>query len=438
MAKLPENPWTYERLVKQIYERLLGSDPDVIVHQRKKYEGRRSRQQYEIDVSFEFTKAGVRFLVLVECKFYSKNVEVGDATEFAYKLEDIGAHKGILVSTHGFQRGVFNVALASGIALVVVRAPDTYDIVISSRGPKLEFDYAFEEYSDTDLQGYPVPVLGIVESHGAEFFDKLHIARNNDVDWASWQDLLNALCDSEPDKHAAVLIKLARQARSHHEYATAVTHAEAALALREGYFGAEDSGLAEVLNLLTGLYEKAGRYQEGEAAGLRALGIRRKSLEARHPDIVTSLNNLATVYMAQGSDATAEKYLRQGLAMIEPGSQQLLTASIECNLAKVCGRTGRESEAETLYKKSLAGLQQRLGAEHPTVADVRERYTEFLEGLHEQVPSGASDRKQETSSEGSKTLSGNEPGSIGTDLRRSGLISRISKFGRGLLKPGSR
>jgi len=431
-----ENPWSYEHLVKQIYERLLHSDRDVIVYQRKKYEGKRSRQQYEIDVSFEFTKAGVRFLVLVECKFYSKNVEVGDATEFAYKLDDIGAHKGILVTTEGFQRGVFNIALASGIALVVVRPPDTFDIVIGSRGPKFEFDCSFEEYRDNDLQRRPIPVLGIVESKGSQFFNELHMAWNNDATWASWRTFLNALFDSaELDKQAVMLIKLARKERNNKEYVKAVAFAESALAIRESCLGGEHIGVAEVLNFLTGLYEKAHRYAEGEATGVRALSIRRKILEAGQPDIAICLNNLATIYLAQGKDSDAENYFRDALAMIKPSSEQLLVASIECNLANVCGKTGRASEAKALYKKSLAALQKLLGPEHPTVKDALEKYTSFMDGLNKKAMSEAAIHDREAAFWKSEAMPENKIADAKNLARSLRLIDKVKNLGQRFFKP---
>lgn len=154
--------WNYELLVKEIYDSLLRQE-GVAVHHRRKYVGKCSRQPYEIDLSFQFSKASVEFLVLVECKYYSRPVEVGDALEFAQKVEDIAAHKGILVSTVGFQKGVFRVARSAGIALVKVDEPGTFDTIISSEGSGVYFYGPFSEYG----AGYgsrSCPLLAIIHS----------------------------------------------------------------------------------------------------------------------------------------------------------------------------------------------------------------------------------------------------------------------------------
>ncbi len=110
----------YEILVKNLLSsQLLEGCPatNFKVFHGKKYIGK-SGQQYAIDVSAEFKIAQVNFLVLVECKYYSRNVDIGDVLKFAARIEDISAHKGILVSTVGFQKGAIKFAKANGIALV--------------------------------------------------------------------------------------------------------------------------------------------------------------------------------------------------------------------------------------------------------------------------------------------------------------------------------
>jgi hypothetical protein len=110
----------YELLIKKLLAMKLYCDEaecSAIKH-RNRYKGA-SGQEHEIDLSFETTLAGSRLLVLVECKCYSRPVGIEDLAEFAYKLRDIGAHKGIVVSTVGFREGAITIARREGIALVV-------------------------------------------------------------------------------------------------------------------------------------------------------------------------------------------------------------------------------------------------------------------------------------------------------------------------------
>jgi hypothetical protein len=111
----------YERLVKDLLEAKLMKDcpgSDLKVYHNKKYTGK-SGHEHQIDVSAELKVAGVRILILVECKFYSHPVGIDDILEFAARIDDIAAHKGVLVTTIGFQDGAEKIAKSKGIALII-------------------------------------------------------------------------------------------------------------------------------------------------------------------------------------------------------------------------------------------------------------------------------------------------------------------------------
>lgn len=112
-------PKDYERLVKSLTSTIFDGLRAQAFH-LKKYRGK-SGQEYEVDVSFEVAVDTLEFLVLVECKRYKDRVGVDEITSFAYRLRDIGAHKGIVVSPGGFQKGAVQVAKAERIALLVAR-----------------------------------------------------------------------------------------------------------------------------------------------------------------------------------------------------------------------------------------------------------------------------------------------------------------------------
>jgi Restriction endonuclease len=124
----PTPPWTarhYESLVKLVFEDLFRNScllsPDA--DQRRIWHGRKyvgkSGHEHEIDVSLLFDVGGISFLILIECKHYQRSVEASDILQFCSRIEDIGAQKGILVTTKGFQRGAQKIASAHGIALVL-------------------------------------------------------------------------------------------------------------------------------------------------------------------------------------------------------------------------------------------------------------------------------------------------------------------------------
>lgn len=91
--------------------------------------------RYRIDITVRFTALGVEFLMLVECKDHARPVEREDVQVLADKKRTAGAHKGVLFSTNGFQRGAIDYAQRHGIALIrVLEGALTYE----TRGAGIE------------------------------------------------------------------------------------------------------------------------------------------------------------------------------------------------------------------------------------------------------------------------------------------------------------
>ncbi|HQX50797.1 MAG TPA: restriction endonuclease [Planctomycetaceae bacterium] len=75
--------------------------------------------EYEFDGVAEFTLFdGAKIIVLVECKRYKEPVKRDVVLIMHAKLHDVGAHKGMIFSTSGFQRGALAYASMHGIATV--------------------------------------------------------------------------------------------------------------------------------------------------------------------------------------------------------------------------------------------------------------------------------------------------------------------------------
>lgn len=75
---------------------------------------------YQIDIYATFVAMGVQFKVLAECKRYSTPVKRDYVMLLADKVRSIGAQKGILISTSGFQSGAVDYARKHGIALIQI------------------------------------------------------------------------------------------------------------------------------------------------------------------------------------------------------------------------------------------------------------------------------------------------------------------------------
>jgi CHAT domain-containing protein/Tfp pilus assembly protein PilF len=95
-----------------------------------------------------------------------------------------------------------------------------------------------------------------------------------------------------------------------------------------------------------------------------------KKLEPDHPSLATTLGNLAGVLRAQGKLTEAESLYRKSLAIeekkLEPDHPSLATTL--GNLAAVLQDQGKLTEAESLYRKSLAIVQKKLEPDHPSLA----------------------------------------------------------------------
>jgi tetratricopeptide (TPR) repeat protein len=83
------------------------------------------------------------------------------------------------------------------------------------------------------------------------------------------------------------------------KYAEATKVAEQALELAEKEFGPDHPDVGTTLNNLALLYQRQGRYAAAELLSKRSLVITEKALGSDHPSVGTSLNNLALLYMSQ-------------------------------------------------------------------------------------------------------------------------------------------
>jgi len=89
---------------------------------------------YVIDVAITFSALGGDFLVLVECKHEKRRTERQDVQILHSKLQSLGAQKGMLFSTAGFQEGAVQFAELHGIALIQIAHGET-TYVSRSFGP---------------------------------------------------------------------------------------------------------------------------------------------------------------------------------------------------------------------------------------------------------------------------------------------------------------
>ncbi|MEH1773782.1 tetratricopeptide repeat protein, partial [Nostoc sp.] len=89
-------------------------------------------------------------------------------------------------------------------------------------------------------------------------------------------------------------------------YEQALPWHEQCLSSARKRFGDKHPDVATSLNNLALLYKSQGRYSDAEPLYIEALAMRKRLLGDEHPDVATSLNNLALLYKSQGRYSDAE------------------------------------------------------------------------------------------------------------------------------------
>jgi len=172
---------------------------------------------------------------------------------------------------------------------------------------------------------------------------------------------------AEADRLNQQVIQLYQQGR----YADAIPLAQRALEIRERILGANHPNVSTSLNNLAELYRGQGNYAEAEPLYQRSLSIYEATFGANHPAVATSLNNLAGLYQDQGNYAQAEPLHQRSLSIREAalGANHPDVAQSLNNLAELYRVQGNYAQAEPLYQRSLSIREAALGANHPDVAN---------------------------------------------------------------------
>jgi tetratricopeptide (TPR) repeat protein len=120
-------------------------------------------------------------------------------------------------------------------------------------------------------------------------------------------------------------------------------------------------------------YEGQGLYNDAEPWRKKCVLLLKQRLGDDHPDVATSLNNLALLYYFQGKYNEAEPLYQQALALRQKllGDDHLDVAFSLNNLAGLYNSQGKYNEAKSLYQQALNICEQRLGVDHPHTIIVR-------------------------------------------------------------------
>ena len=103
----------FEKLVHQIHTQFAPEGAVVTLDDR--ILGSESKVERQLDVTIRATVAQYKILIVIECKDEARPIDVGTMGEFATKLHDVKANKGVMISTSGFTSAAIEMARARAI-----------------------------------------------------------------------------------------------------------------------------------------------------------------------------------------------------------------------------------------------------------------------------------------------------------------------------------
>ncbi|MBI2689731.1 MAG: tetratricopeptide repeat protein [Acidobacteria bacterium] len=143
-----------------------------------------------------------------------------------------------------------------------------------------------------------------------------------------------------------------------------------ALTIKREILGANHPDVATSLNNLAALRQDLGDSGGAEKLYLEALAIRERQSPADRPALASLLNNLGTLYRKMERLENAEKYMYRAVQLWEEalGPQHPALAAGLNNLAELMMTANRGTDAEPLFRRALAIQEASLGADHPQTA----------------------------------------------------------------------
>lgn len=119
----------YEIFIRDIYQQILNQDTveNIEVKHNQKIQGK-SGATHQVDVYWQYKQFGETVSIAIECKRYSKKINIGIIRNFKAVLDDLSCSKGIIVTTEGFQTGAIKFASSNNIGLKVIRTPKKEDL----------------------------------------------------------------------------------------------------------------------------------------------------------------------------------------------------------------------------------------------------------------------------------------------------------------------
>ena len=104
-----------------------------VVHHKHKLRSKETGKDIIFDLVVETTmpnSTNSSVIYIIECKDYKRAVSADRVRNLAHQMGEVGAHKGFIFSTSGFQSGVYEIAKARHIGLVKVSENDILNWIL--------------------------------------------------------------------------------------------------------------------------------------------------------------------------------------------------------------------------------------------------------------------------------------------------------------------
>lgn len=98
----------WRKYEKEIYRYFKETFPNTTIKFDQNILGRFSKVDRQIDILIEGNIAGYSLTIIVDCKYFSKNIDVKTVESFCSMVEDVDAHQGVLITSKGFSTAAIN------------------------------------------------------------------------------------------------------------------------------------------------------------------------------------------------------------------------------------------------------------------------------------------------------------------------------------------
>ncbi|MEY8215319.1 MAG: restriction endonuclease [Colwellia sp.] len=122
-----------EKHVQQVYSFLLNMKDDGIVVGQDVQLVDKFGRSHQVDVFYQFEKAGVTHKVAIECKDYGRPVDNGQVAKFYGKLANAGIIQKVMVSRLGYQKMAKEIAEDNDVLLLTIDDLPKLNVLLAER-----------------------------------------------------------------------------------------------------------------------------------------------------------------------------------------------------------------------------------------------------------------------------------------------------------------